>query len=110
MRACLPYLVGALLLGACGGGQPVARSAAPPPTRSTTPAATPPAAFTLPSVKGINYDGPTGKGGEWLGTRWLRPGAGGWADARPTLQADLDFVAAHGLGRTVRVFIGLDQL
>ncbi|HXM59040.1 MAG TPA: hypothetical protein VOB72_26810, partial [Candidatus Dormibacteraeota bacterium] len=104
-------LAAALLLGACGGGQPTARPAAPsPPPSPAPPAATPATALALPSLKGINYDGPTGKGGDWLGTRWLRPGDGGWSAARPTLQADLDFVAAHGLGRTVRLFIGIDQL
>jgi hypothetical protein len=63
----------------------------------------------LPSVKGLNYDGPAGSSGQWLGTRWLRPD-GGWTAARPRLQADLDFIASHGLGQVVRVFIGLDQL
>ena len=63
----------------------------------------------LPSVKGLNYDGPAGSSGQWLGTRWLRPD-GGWSAARPRLQADLDFIGSHGLGQVVRVFIGLDQL
>jgi hypothetical protein len=88
--------------GGCGAaGQPAAPSTAPQAS-SSAPA--------LPSLKGINYDGPAGSNGAWLGTRWLRPGAGGWGAARPTLQADLDFIASHGLGRTIRVFIGLDQL
>ncbi|HSR26102.1 MAG TPA: hypothetical protein VLW53_21285 [Candidatus Eisenbacteria bacterium] len=94
----------AVLLSACGGGGGQA------PARPTAAAPAPAGAFVLPSLKGVNYDGPSGPNGEWLGTRWLRPGDGGWSAARPSLQADLDFIASHGLGRTVRLFIGLDQL
>ena len=94
----------AVLLGACGEGG--GRASAHPTAAAPAPAG----AFVPPSLKGINYDGPSGPNGEWLGTRWLRPGDGGWAAARPALQADLDFIASHGLGRTVRLFIGLDQL
>jgi hypothetical protein len=89
-------------LGGCGGA---GRSSAPSPTPPS--AAT---ALTVPSIKGLNYDGPASAGGGWLGTRWLRPGPDGWSTARPRLQADLDFIASHGLGRTIRVFIGIDQL
>lgn len=102
--ACLAL---AVVLGGCGSaGHPAAAAspAAPAPRTSTS------SAPALPSLKGINYDGPASSSGAWLGTRWLRAGAGGWDAARPRLQADLDFIAAHGLGRTIRVFIGLDQL
>src|SRR5207237_6322196 len=67
----------------------------------------------LPSLKGLNYDGPAGANGQWLGSRWLRPGSNvdtGWKAAKPRLQADLDFIASHQLGQVVRIFIGLDQL
>jgi endo-1,4-beta-mannosidase len=94
-----------VVLCACGGGSPRARATPPP-----APAATPATALAPPTLKGLNYDGPAGRGGDWLGTRWLRPGDGGWSAARPSLQADLDFIASHDLGRTVRLFIGLDQL
>jgi hypothetical protein len=84
----------------------------------TTPALPPVQASTaggldVPSLKGLNYDGPAGADGQWLGSRWLRPGTSpstGWKTARPRLQADLDFIESHQLGQVVRVFIGLDQL
>src|SRR5215467_4053800 len=63
----------------------------------------------LPSIKGLNYDGPAAANGEWLGTRWLRAD-GSWDAARPRLQADLDFIVAHHLGQVQRLFIGLDQV
>jgi hypothetical protein len=97
-------------LTACAAPGPEAR---PPATAGPAPSASGSgpgqAGPALPSVKGLNYDGPAGSGGQWLGTRWLRPD-GGWTAARPRLQADLDFIASHGLGQVVRVFIGLDQL
>jgi hypothetical protein len=65
--------------------------------------------LTLPTSKGVNYGTPAAADGRYLGTRWLRPGPGGWASARLSLAADLDFVAANDLGRVLRVFIGLDQ-
>jgi len=86
-------------------GQPATTTQAPSPT-GAGPAH---AGLALPSIKGLNYDGPAGSSGQWLGTRWLRAD-GGWAAAKPRLQADLDFIASHGLGQVVRVFIGLDQL
>ena len=92
-------------LGACGAAGPAAVTPAP----SSGGAAQGQAALELPSTKGLNYDGPNGANGEWLGTRWLRSG-GGWDTARPGLQADLDFIVSHHLGQVVRVFIGLDQL
>lgn len=61
-----------------------------------------------PSQAGLNYGFPHGTDGRWLGTRWLRSG-GTWEDASPALAADLDFIRAHGLGRTIRLFVGLDQ-
>jgi hypothetical protein len=110
----LTALILALLLAAASTGcaspgphavpRPTATSA-PSPNGSSPSLPGPP----LPSVKGLNYDGPAGSSGQWLGTRWLRPD-GGWSAARPRLQADLDFIASHGLGQVVRVFIGLDQL
>jgi len=87
----------AAALGACGGPAPSSSGAGASRT-----------GFVLPSVKGLNYDGPAGANGQWLGTRWLQPA--GWQQARPRLQADLDFIASHSLGQVVRVFIGVDQL
>jgi hypothetical protein len=69
--------------------------------------------FNLPSLKGLNYGQPTTVSGGYLGTRWLRSGTpyeGGWEAARPQLDTDLNFIVSHGLGKLVRVFIGLDQL
>jgi hypothetical protein len=89
---------------ACGaGGAPNAAPAAG--SQATGPGP------NVPSVKGLNYGEPEGAHGEWLGSRWLRsdPGAG-WSLARPRLQADIDFIASHHLGRTQRLFIGIDQL
>ena len=95
---------------ACGTPGP---QAAPPPVATPTPSSSgsgrAQSGTALPSVKGLNYDGPAGSTGQWLGTRWLRPD-GGWTAARPRLQADLAFIASHDLGQVVRVFIGLDQL
>ena len=65
------------------------------------------------SIKGLNYGIPLGTGGTWLGTSWLRSSTGfrdNWSRARPQIEADLDFVSRHHLGRVIRVFIGLDQL
>jgi hypothetical protein len=104
----------AAALGACA-----APAQATPCSATATPALPPAgtgsgqATFDLPSIKGLNYDGPAGAGGQWLGTRWLRAGTSsdsGWNAARPRLQADLDFIASHQQGQVVRVFIGLDQL
>jgi hypothetical protein len=99
-------VVGGLTGGGCGGQRP---GAGAPAAGTPAPAANA-SGLDLPSVKGLNYAGPDGAHGEWLGTRWLRPGAGGWDAARPRLQADLDFIVAHHLGQVQRVFIGLDQL
>jgi len=95
----------AAVLGSCAaqerGGQP--------PTAPPATVAPGQAALRLPSIKGLNYDGPAAANGEWLGTRWLRAD-GSWDAARPRLQADLDFIVAHHLGQVQRLFIGLDQL
>jgi len=105
----------AAALGVCAACGP--SIGAPPGTATPLPSAGGPdrgqASLGLPSIKGLNYDGPAAASGQWLGTRWLRPGAAagaGWEAARPRLQADLDFIASHQLGQLVRVFIGLDQL
>jgi hypothetical protein len=93
-----------------GGQHPAAPASAPPqPQVTTTPA---PAArtFSLPSQNGLNYGGPSGPDGQWLGSQWLQPGDGGWALAKPGLQADLDFIASHRLGRVQRLFVDVDQL
>jgi hypothetical protein len=85
-------------------------------TGAATVAACPPAArppFALPTVKGINYGQPAAADGQYLGSSWLRTGTEsqpGWESAKPRLQADLDFIAAHRLGQVVRLFVGLDQL
>jgi len=110
-RAAAVALAAAILLGACGGGDAGgAGQAVRVPTPPTATAMPPPGQLTPPSDKGLNYDGPTAANGDWLGTRWLRTGDEGWAEARPAIQADLDFIVDHGLGRVVRVFIGIDQL
>jgi len=92
-------------LGACGaaGAGPVA------PTRAPAAAGAGQTGLVLPSIKGLNYDGPRAADDEWLGTRWLRSD-GGWDAARPRLGTDLDFMVAHHLGQVVRLFIGIDQL
>jgi len=90
--------------GAGGGPSPAATRA---PSRAGTGQAQ--AVLGLPSIKGLNYDGPAAANGQWLGTRWLRAD-GSWDAARPRLQADLDFIVAHHLGQVQRLFIGLDQL
>ena len=61
-----------------------------------------------PSQAGLNYGAPHTLDGSWVGTRWLRSG-GPWEDSSPALAADLDFIRARGLGRVVRLFVGLDQ-
>ena len=69
--------------------------------------------FNLPSLKGLNYGEPKTISGGWLGSRWLRSGTlyeAGWEAARPQLEADLNFIGSHNLGKLLRVFIGLDQL
>lgn len=69
--------------------------------------------FNLPSLKGLNYGQPTTLTGAYLGSRWLRSGTqyeAGWEAAKPELEADLNFISSHNLGRLLRVFIGLDQL
>ena len=83
------------------------------PGHSSPGSSAPGSTIELPSINGLNYGGPDGANGEWLGTRWLQSSSGsgrGWTSAKPRLQADLDFIAAHHLGRVQRVFIGLDQL
>lgn len=102
---------------ACGGsGQRASRPPASGSPATGMPDETPAPgqlAFDLPSIKGLNYGGPAGANGQWLGSRWLRPGTAtddGWALARPRLRTDLDFIVTHHLGRVQRIFIGLDQL
>lgn len=118
-RRAAPRLVAALALGllaaaACATAPRTAAdsgaSASPPAPGAATPAAATGAArtFALPSVNGLNYGGPQGPDGQWLGNAWLQPAA--WPAARRGLQADLDFIASHRLGRVQRLFIGIDQL
>jgi hypothetical protein len=61
--------------------------------------------FETPSLKGLNYGTPRTASGEWVGTEWLTH----WPKTRPALEADLAFIESQNLGRTMRVFIGLDQ-
>jgi len=102
-----------LLAAAIGACATPWQQAGPPATAAQAPpagmAGGSRTGLVLPSIKGLNYDGPAGSDGEWLGTRWLRPD-GGWIAAMPGLRADLDFIASHRLGQVIRVFIGLDQL
>jgi hypothetical protein len=90
---------------------------APPRTETPLPSSGGPdrgqASLDLPSIKGLQHDGPAAASGQWLGTRWLLLGTaagGSWEAAMPRLQADMDFIASHQLAQLVRVFIGLDQL
>src|SRR5215471_15519153 len=69
----------AAVLGSCaaqerGGQPPTAPQATVAPGQSQ-------AALRLPSIKGLNYDGPAAANGEWLGTRWLRAD-GSWDAAK----------------------------
>jgi hypothetical protein len=103
-----------VLAAACGGGPAGSAPPAPPATPRAAASPTPgQRTFDLPSINGLNYGGPDGADGQWLGSRYLRSGTGtddGWPLARPRLQADLDFIASHHLGSVQRLFIGLDQL
>jgi hypothetical protein len=67
-----------------------------------------PPALVVPSQAGLNYGFPHTIGGDWVGTRWLRPSD--WGATRPAMSADLDFIQRHNLGRVLRIFVGLDQL
>lgn len=94
---------------------PSAALPAPAPTAARpapAPTALPPAAgcgpFVVPSAKGLNYGMPGDASGGWLGTSWLRPE--NWPGARGSLDADMGYIQSHGLGRVVRIFVGLDQL
>lgn len=82
----------AAVLGSCAaqerGGQP------PTPPPATVAPGQGQAALHLPSIKGLNYDGPAAANGQWLGTRWLRAD-GSWDAARPRLQADLGRVGSR---------------
>src|SRR5437588_7377174 len=80
---------------------------APQPAPSAC-AAPGPRTFDLTAATGLNYGTPSGRGGEFLGTRWLQPRE--WRLARPAFQADLDLIEADHLGSVQRVFVGLDQL
>ncbi|HKF77285.1 MAG TPA: hypothetical protein VKF59_14180 [Candidatus Dormibacteraeota bacterium] len=79
-RTVQTMLALAMVLAGAASGCTAAGDAATRPATAPTLSGSP-AALTLPSLKGINYDGPAGAGGEWLGTRWLRPGDGGWKAA-----------------------------
>jgi len=65
------------------------------------------ALLPVPSAAGLNYGMPHDAGGNWVGTEWLRSGY--WAETRPALAQDLDFIQRHNLGRLQRIFVGLDQ-
>jgi len=62
----------------------------------------------FPTLKGLNYGVPRAASGAYVSTEWLREET--WPEVRPAIQADLDFIQRHDLGRVVRLFIGLDQL
>jgi len=67
--------------------------------------------IAAPSMAGLNYGVPRTVSGEWVGTQWLRSESSGgyWESTRPALQADLDFIQQHRLGKVMRVFVGLDE-
>jgi hypothetical protein len=94
----------ALLAGSHQAAGPAFRAS------SCTQAAQQPLA--VPSLKGLNYGGPSTVDGDFVGTEWLRSGTGTndhWTETQPALEADLTFIQQHDLGRTMRVFLGLDQ-
>jgi hypothetical protein len=62
----------------------------------------------LPLFKGLNYGVPLTQSGDWVGTAWLQ--ADRWPQVRPAVNADLDFVERHHLGRVIRLFVAIDQL
>jgi hypothetical protein len=68
-------------------------------------------ALAAPSQAGLNYGMPHTLDGQWVGTEWLRSSAigGSWESTQPALAADLDFIHGHGLGKVIRLFVGLDQ-
>jgi hypothetical protein len=91
------------LLAVLAGALIVAEALATNALRST-----PAPALFVPSPAGLNYGMPHTIGGDWLGTRWLRPS--NWSAASPALAADLGFIQRNNLGKVLRVFVGLDQL
>jgi hypothetical protein len=98
--------VATALAAGCGQGS------APSPTPRPCVSGASSAPFALPSHKGLNYGTPDTAGGEFVGTEWLRSGTGSsdhWSQTRPALAADLDFIQRQRLGKTLRLFIGLDQ-
>jgi len=64
-----------------------------------------------PSAAGLNYGFPHSVAGGWLGTEWLRTKSdrGSWAETQTALAADLGYIDRHGLGKVIRLFVGLDQ-
>ena len=77
---------------------------------STVPPTTP---LELPSAKGLNYGIPRAVGNTYVGTQWARSDTGvndNWPAVRDALESDLATVERYGLGKLVRLFIGLDQL
>lgn len=77
---------------------------------STVPPATP---LELPSAKGLNYGIPRANGNMYVGTQWARSNTGvndNWPSVRDALESDLASVDRYGLGRLIRLFVGLDQL
>src|SRR5262249_15227442 len=105
LAALLSTAFGACAAPGPGGTPPTAATRAPSPVATGECQAV----LGLPSIKGLNYDRPAAANGQWLGTRWLRA-AGSWDAARPRLQADLDLIVAHHLGRVQRLSTGLAQL
>lgn len=62
----------------------------------------------MPTLKGVNLENPRPLSGQYVGTSWLRPDV--WPEVRPGFAADLAYIERNNLGRSVRLFIGLDQL
>jgi hypothetical protein len=86
------------------------QAASSTPASSCRPASQP--AFSLPSYKGLNYGVPNTVSGDYVGVEWLRTGEGDdspFDKTYPALQADLAFIKQHNLGRTMRLFLGIDQ-
>ncbi len=92
------------------GGAPASSPPASGLPASCRPAAQP--AFSLPSLKGLNYGTPNTVSGDYVGVEWLRSQNGDnsrFEQTYPALQADLAFLKQNNLGRVMRLFLGIDQ-
>jgi hypothetical protein len=99
------FLVLTILVDGC--------ASAPSPTRSPTAVAnTTSRQLQFPSFKGIDYAVPRAQNGLYVGTEWLgvKGTRASWAEVRPSIVADANFMRQNHLGNVLRISIGLDQL